>query len=275
MGHPKVVRTDENAVNIFTDGSSFPNPRRGGMGIVLVAIGADGYETPIEHLVPGHRQATNQQMELRACHEALKWVTTSYFPIDIAPLTKIVLHTDSQYVEQCYTSAKFTWRVNGWLDRHGNPVDNAELWKQFVKFALKMPKHVFIEWHPAHKSWNPYNAIADKLARQSANGPLLEPLTVSEVRRKITDADTVPGSIGLEGQILTLRIVGRTSLRLHKAWKYRCEVTSLDSPYFGNMADLYAEYTLRPDHQYEVQLSGDPTRSWIERVIAEVERTDL
>ena len=44
---PQVFRVDvldERAVNVFTDGSSYSHPRRGGIGIRLITVGANGHE---------------------------------------------------------------------------------------------------------------------------------------------------------------------------------------------------------------------------------------
>lgn len=38
---------DETAINIFTDGSSYTRPRRGGVGMVFVNVNEDG--DPVEH----------------------------------------------------------------------------------------------------------------------------------------------------------------------------------------------------------------------------------
>jgi ribonuclease HI len=50
---------DENAINIYTDGSSYTGPRRGGMGIVFVTVNDEGHEVVEEHQPLGHRGATN------------------------------------------------------------------------------------------------------------------------------------------------------------------------------------------------------------------------
>ncbi len=62
----------ENAINIYTDGSSFSRPRVGGIGIRLVIINPLGQEE-VEDISPaGYAAATNNQMELYACIIGLK-----------------------------------------------------------------------------------------------------------------------------------------------------------------------------------------------------------
>src|SRR4051812_4017995 len=51
----RTMNLDERAINVFTDGSSLPAPRRGGTGICFVTAGDDGREV-IETIQPqGHR----------------------------------------------------------------------------------------------------------------------------------------------------------------------------------------------------------------------------
>lgn len=81
---------DEKAVNIFTDGSSLAAPRRGGVGIRIVVVDADGYEVVHDEEIPGRAGGTNQEMELLACIEALRLIGGRYSPIDLSCFTKVV-----------------------------------------------------------------------------------------------------------------------------------------------------------------------------------------
>ncbi len=56
----------ENAINIYTDGSSFSRPRLGGIGIRLVIINSLGQEEVEDISLAGYAAATNNQMELYA-----------------------------------------------------------------------------------------------------------------------------------------------------------------------------------------------------------------
>jgi len=62
----------ENALNIYTDGSSLPHPRSGGIRIRFVTDDAQGEEVIENVELPGYKNATNNQMELYACVAALK-----------------------------------------------------------------------------------------------------------------------------------------------------------------------------------------------------------
>jgi YD repeat-containing protein len=63
---------DDNALVIYTDGSSLQRPRRGGYAYRLVTVDETGEEMTYDYHEPGYLQATNNEMELVACIEALK-----------------------------------------------------------------------------------------------------------------------------------------------------------------------------------------------------------
>lgn len=56
--------TYEDAINIYTDGSSYSNPRRGGRGIRYITINETGDEEIEDDCLMGYKEAINNQMEL-------------------------------------------------------------------------------------------------------------------------------------------------------------------------------------------------------------------
>jgi ribonuclease HI len=133
----------EDALNIFTDGSSLPTPRRGGVGIRFVQIDSSGHEQTIDIELPGYKNATNNQMELYACIMALKEALKLEA---LSTVRKIVIHTDSQYVVNNYKKAMFTWPKWRWHTSSGRPVLNADLWKDLVKSIRNTGKRVDFIW---------------------------------------------------------------------------------------------------------------------------------
>lgn len=198
------VVVDETAVDVFTDGSSLPGPRRGGIGYRVVTVDDNGDEVIHDEQPPGYLSGTNQEMELMACVEALRLLSGRHSPVDLDRFTKIVIHTDSAYVANNFVTAKFTWPQNKWHTLDGNPIVNAELWKQFTAASRKIQKRVEIVWHQGRSATNPHNKAADKLAKQSARGALQQPVNIARVRRKYSDKSTEAGSIKAEGQRLTI-----------------------------------------------------------------------
>ncbi|MBI4006150.1 MAG: ribonuclease HI, partial [Gammaproteobacteria bacterium] len=123
---------DEYALNIYTDGSSRKNPRRGGIGVRYVhADPINGEEVHIDSDYPGYLGATNNEMELLACIQGLE--DAKSHPA-YSNFEKMILITDSQYVRDNLNNAKFTWPKNHWFRANGQPVLNVDLWKQLVKF---------------------------------------------------------------------------------------------------------------------------------------------
>ena len=128
----------EGAINIFTDGSSYSQPRRGGMGIAFVVINEQGHEETFDHVVQGHLGANSQQMELQACVEAFGHLLSKYSPVNLSAFRKVIVNTDSMYLKENFNRAKYEWPKNKWTTRDGAPVANVELWKNLVKKSVKL-----------------------------------------------------------------------------------------------------------------------------------------
>lgn len=262
---------DENALNIFTDGSSYGAPRRGGYAFRIVTVGDDGHPIVHDEQPYGYAGGTNQEMELMAAIAALNYITGRRSPYDVRHFSKVVVYTDSLYVKNNVESALYRWPTTEWCDRNGNPVVNAALWKDLVKAIFRLsPKRVYFEWVKGHKA-SADNRAVDKSAKKSATGPLRGPLKIERVRRKLTDNKTEAGSIRCEGQRITLRVVTDRWLREQRIGRYRCEVMSKASPYFGNVDWLYSHELLKAGHTYHVRLNDEPARPRIEKVFREVE----
>jgi ribonuclease HI len=264
------MNLDERAINVFTDGSSLSAPRRGGTGICFVTVDDDGHEV-IDPIQPqGHQGATNQQMELLACIQALRELRGKRSPVNVTRFNKIVIHSDSQYVVNNVQNALYTWRTNGWCGSEGNPIVNADLWKDLIGEIFKASKRVDFKWVKGHSAKNLHNKAADKLAKGSAKGALREPLAPVRVRRKLSDKQTVAGSIVPEGQRMTVRVVVDRWLRLQRMYHYKIEVVSRESLYFGNVDNFSSELMLSAGHTYDVRLNDNPKNPRIEDVYGEI-----
>ena len=260
---------DDNALNVYTDGSSYSGPRRGGIGIVFVTVGDDGHEVrdPVE--LPGFAAANSQQMEIQAVIEALEAILRGLSPYDPTRHRKIIFYTDSTYVVDGYPRAQSTWPRGGWVTRDGIPVANVEQWKKLVKLAQRTRTRVAIQRVPGHKHSVP-NKEADKLAKRSAKGPLKQPLSIVKVRRKKTTKSLERGSVKLTSQRLTIRIVTDEYLPSHRLSKYRYEVMSKSSPYFRNVDLAFSDQVLSAGHTYRVRMGEDTSNPRIAKVFQEV-----
>ncbi len=115
---------DENALNIFTDGSSYGSPRRGGYAFRIITVGDDGHPVVQDEQPYGYAGATNQEMELMAAIAALNYITGRRSPYDLRDFSKVVVYTDSLYLKNNVDNALYRWPTTDWCDRNGNPVVN-------------------------------------------------------------------------------------------------------------------------------------------------------
>ncbi len=263
----------ENALHIYTDGSSLPSPRRGGIGMLFLLIDPQGGEETIDSSHPGYRAATNNQMELEACIEALEEARDRGLATSVS---KIVVHADSQYVVGSVNQAKFTWPKQRWMTRAGTPVANVELWKRLLRAIRNAGCRVDFEWVQGH-SKDLHNRAVDKMAKVSAKSTLEPALSVVSVRKKWTDKSGYRGSVQMLGQRFSIRIVTCEWLRQQKLWKLKYEVISTSSPFKGKVDTIFATKALpvlADGHSYFVQVNEDTANPRVVKVFRELTDPD-
>ena len=119
--------TDEQFVEIFTDGACSGNPGPGGWGVIL------RYGRHEREMHGGESWTTNNRMELMAAIQALEALTRS---------TQVTVYTDSVYLRDGITKWVDTWQQNGWRTASKKPVKNVDLWQILDDLASQ---HT-IEW---------------------------------------------------------------------------------------------------------------------------------
>jgi len=247
---------EDDALGVYADGSSRSHPRRGGVGFRFVWTGEDGHEVTYDSDCVGYREATNNQMELRAVTEALREAVARWSPVNVSDFRKIVVFSDSTYLVNGYESARSRWPANRWMTADGRPVENADLWQELLKAIRHTGKRVDLMWISGKKSR--HAKAVDKLAKGSADGYLNPPLSPTRVRRKRGPSQVTIGSVPMEGQ--TMRIYVRTDrlLTVQRLYKYRYEVRS-PGPLFGRVDDLVSERSIlhSAGHEYEVRVNED------------------
>ena len=144
----------ENRVLVYTDGSCFGNPGKGGYAAIVRSGDA---QWTITGSVPF---STNNRMELTAVIEGLSSVACG---------SAVTVLTDSQYVEKAVNDGYLDiWRQNGWRRiRTGDPVKNADKWLVLANTIRNKDLHVIFVKLKAHKT-NAFNNHVDLLARQAA-----------------------------------------------------------------------------------------------------------
>jgi len=251
-----VAVIDEKAINIFTDGSSYSHPRRGGLGMVFVWVDEKGIDQSWECVPIGYSGATNNQMELQACIDGLKEIIQNRTPFDSGNFSKIIIFSDSQYVVDNWKNAVYIWSRNKWFKGNGSPVQNAESWIQLLKLIKKVGKRVDFKWIKGHKD-NEYNKMADKLAKNSAKKAGDQKISIVRVRRKLSNKATELGSVILGGQKINIRIITDELMRKQKCYKYRYEVMSKRSDYYQCVDIIFSEIMLSAGHVYCVRVNSD------------------
>lgn len=136
------------AVEIYTDGACKGNPGPGGWGALLTF---DGQE---KELCGGEFSTTNNRMELTAVIEALAALKRP---------SRVILHTDSQYVQKGITEWIRGWKAKGWKTAAKAPVKNVDLWKRLDELAAR--HHVDWRWVKGHAGHDG-NERADALANR-------------------------------------------------------------------------------------------------------------
>ena len=133
-------------VIIYTDGACDPNPGPGGWAAVLRSA---------EHekvLTGADPRATNNRMELQAVIAALNALKKP---------CRVMLHTDSQYVQKGVTEYLARWKAKGWQTADKKAVANQDLWQTLdVALAQHQIEWVWVKGHAG----DPLNERVDQLA---------------------------------------------------------------------------------------------------------------
>ena len=140
------------SIKVYTDGACKGNPGPGGWGAYIIH-GSDEIE-----LFDGNPNTTNNQMEMQAAIEALKYLKEENQPID--------LYTDSNYLRQGITEWIFNWKKNNWRTASKKPVANKDLWIEISDLSSVMA----VNWHwvKGHDG-DPGNERADHLANRGVD----------------------------------------------------------------------------------------------------------
>ena len=260
---------DEEALNIFTDGSSFPNKKRAaGVGVHLVWVNEEGDEECSDYAPTGWKSATIDEMEIEACIVALREAQSIF--TSLQKFTKIIIFTDSLYVSNNFTNAMRIWPMKKWHGNNNMPVKNIELWKKLRKEVNKAQIRVDVQWVKAHKT-NKHNKTADKLAKESASRPFNKPLSISETTKKWSDRKTKRGCIPITGQETKIRIISRKSIEKTKFYEYRYEIIDPDDKNYKDVDFVLYDKYLNRNKCFNVLLNKLQSKPFIVSLISELD----
>ena len=268
-----VERHDEGALIVYTDGSMLPRPRRGGYSFVLLDVDQDGEEILHKYAPPGVLGATNNEMELKACVEALRLIASNRCPVGKDRFDKIVLYTDSLYVYNGIGSAERVWPQRGWLTVENEPVLSPELWRELIRLRRRLSR-VEIRKVKGHAK-DPYNELADDLAKRSAMTAPRGRTAGRMVGRKRSAQKSKPRVVAMRGQTEQIRIIVVRGISGQPHHQYKYEVIGESSPDHGSVDDVFAmneTAAMRRAHCYEVRFSESGKGRWVEEVIRELDR---
>ena len=140
------------SIKVYTDGACRGNPGPGGWGVYIQLNDEEKY------LYGGNPETTNNQMEMQAALEALKYLKDKNDVIE--------LYTDSNYLRQGITEWIHKWKLNNWRTAAKKPVANRDLWIEISDLNEKMNVHW--NWVKGHAG-DPGNERADQLANLGAD----------------------------------------------------------------------------------------------------------
>ena len=140
------------SIKVYTDGSCRGNPGPGGWGVYIQLNDEE------KDLYGGNSETTNNQMEMQAALEALKYLKDKNEVIE--------LYTDSNYLRQGITEWIHKWKLNNWRTAAKKPVANRDLWIEISDLNEKM--NVQWNWVKGHAG-DPGNERADQLANLGAD----------------------------------------------------------------------------------------------------------
>lgn len=149
-------------ITIYTDGSAKGNPGPAGWGVVILSSPFGGGREEVIELGGRSEHATNNQMELQAAIEALKYLQNS----PRQDLGKVQIFADSKYVVLGITEWIFNWQKNGWRGANKKRVLNRGLWEELFELAKGLNlKWDYVEGHNGDK----WNDRADEIATSFAD----------------------------------------------------------------------------------------------------------
>jgi len=265
-GGYSIVAFRQGVLYLYTDGSCFGSPRKGGFGVRIIYVDEQGAEQVQDLQYTGYVGATIGKMEIMACavglEEAMERGLTN-------GKTRIIIRTDSMYVVDNLPKAKYDWPKRRWHRRGGAPVLNAEEWKRLIRAIRRIGVRVDVEWVRGH-SKDEHNRAADRLAKQAARLPYNRPMSLVHVRRKLSDETVERGSVKMLGQRLSIRIITTEYLKVQKVWKCMYEVITKSSPYYMKVDILFSDGLLKAGHSYYVQLNTEQDNPRVIKIFKEL-----
>lgn len=191
-------------------------------------------------------------MELTACVKAFEKILK--YP-NIERFRRIIIFSDSIYVTGNQNKAIYVWPKNKYRKASGGLVENADIWKKWLKGKIKLSKllwgvQIDIVWKDRRS--NDHMKAVDRLAKaasRSCNGAGV-PFRAIGVRRHRIPVKL--GDVNFFGQRMTIYVVTAEKMKVQKMNRYSCQVISKGSVYYKKKGIIYSPDQLREGHRYTV-----------------------
>lgn len=263
------MEEDPRALKIYIDGSSLENPGGAG-GIAAVVEYPQDTNLPDECIFEvGYVETTNNRMELLACIRAFEYIRENH---SLLRVQRILIVTDSMYVYQNYHRAQI-WKDCGWKTSAGRPVENEDLWDQFVSLRHKLKVRTDIVWKKG-KTSSVLKAV-DKVAKKAATQPceIDRGFRAGKVGKSKLGGKGASAFFPAHGQECVIHIY-RSGLSGKAGYHVRFDLYSeLERSFIAK----YRAYTspelslgLHRHHCYRVRFNNDEKHPVIEAIIQEV-----
>jgi ribonuclease HI len=156
---------------VYTDGGCSGNPGPGGWAYVILGPSKEELEgkpgSGLEICAEdsgGDAKTTNNRMELLAVINALKKVRLLLELYNNNSYAKIIVYTDSQYVQKGITQWIEKWKRNTWKTSGKQPVKNQDLWMELDSVNQNFP--LDWRWVRGHAGYE-YNERCDAMVRSA------------------------------------------------------------------------------------------------------------
>jgi ribonuclease HI len=152
---------------IYTDGSCRENPGRGGWAALILHENAEiGVQQGFD------LATTNNRMELQAVIGGLEAVPEN---------SVVKVYCDSAYVVNCFKQRWYgRWKVNGWTNSSGKPVENKDLWEKLIGlYEVRFVEFIKVKGHSDNELNNRVDGLAS-IAAQYDSEKVVDESPVSE-----------------------------------------------------------------------------------------------
>lgn len=261
------MTADPHAVQISVDGSCYPNEGRksGYAGVVVYPDDAIAHQVVFQ----GFKESTINRMELSACIATMKWVKEEGIR---RCYSRVQIFSDSQYVVNGQLFALY-WQKAKWRTAAGRPIDNWELWKEFL--SAKSKAGIRIDICKVQNKSTPLLKLVDKLAKAAAkeSHPRIDRgLVAGKIgRAKIKGTATM---FPAANQVLVVRIVGSKTVGQTRENRFVFEVfdentSTYISKHFAYCTPITGAQ-LHRQRGFRVRMNDNPHYPQILQVIEEV-----